>query len=423
VDFDDVSTLLTKKYLVNKQIQNHIMTEKELPLLNKPDQAQSSYDYTEETSSFYNLLATIIKYKVSILTITSIFTLFAILYAQKLPLIYQASIELVEPQGAFSPNLPPHITELLMENLPSHITEPLTGKPTPFSRFSSMLMSFSSIEAAFRDGNFLKKFHGENSTIPQEDAALLAYDSISVVKKKKGEKAYKNITVQMTGTKPRVIADFLTALAESTKQITVKEFKNQLEKIIDFKIQETIAKINFLNLSLKRQELQRIAIFSEALKIAQKLGIKDTNFERIQNSNFLGTGEGVDTDVPVWYLYGEKALSLELEKVKNRTVEQANLLKRTENNELLEQEDKLKLFKSINLSQINLKVFHISRPSTIPKSPIKPNKRIIVIQGMAFGLFIGIFLALLRGAIDRLKKEQSSLSTQENQQKPTESSF
>ena len=181
-----------------------------------------------------------------------------------------------------------------------------------------------------------------------------------------------------------------------------------------------------------------LIIFSEAAVIAKNLGIKNNNFDKLQQSNFsLGiTTRGLlsgitktssralilesttesedkmsvefkDTTLPFWFLYGEKALQLELNKRASRKLKIPALgidLKKIA----------LKSYQTIDVSLLEIKVAILNQPSIPPTSPIKPNKNKIILIGMVLGLFIGIFLAFIRNAMDELKKKRlSSTSTAE----------
>jgi LPS O-antigen subunit length determinant protein (WzzB/FepE family) len=389
------------------------MTEKQQPTIPR-EQGESFSNSEEYEMSLADLLDALIRKKVLILSVTTVFTLFSIFYAKSITPTYQVSIAFLEPQ------------ETYLSILPSDIAQQLPGRktnnPSIFFRFLSEIMSFSAKEEVFRSGDFLKKFYGENSTVSMESAVLNAHNSISVTKEKsdwidKDSPEYISpIVLKMEGPKPEAIAEFLTALAKSARQSIEDEVYSQTKELINSKIHQISSNINDLYLTANSESADSAAFYTEQLQIAKELGIKDHNFDKVSNRD-IGVSvvnqsaisslmqqdrqthvqmDITDNSIPTWYLFGEKALRLEINKYKNR--QKGALI-----SGLFEKETLLKKYKSINLAIMKLKIYTLSQPSIPPTTPIKPNKVRIVSIGAGLGLIVGIIIALLCNAINQRK--------------------
>ena len=388
------------------------MTEKE----------QQSTRQPEDEISLLDLLEVLIRKKVLIIAITFIFTLLSIFYAQSRTPTYKATIGFLEPQETFTSALPPEIAK----NLSGHkdVAKDKTSKmsaanPSPFSMFLSKITSYKLKKEVFEKGNFLKQFYGEGSIVNLETAVLAIHDSISISKEKEDENLpsfERPVYLEMTGTKPVAMSEFLNALAQSSMQDVTKEIKALTGFLVDTEINRIAIEVDTartLSIAKKEQDILR---FSEALEIAKNLRVTEHNFGIQKNSSFqfgvlndtvaesIGnplTVEIQDTSLPIWFLFGEKALQQELEVLKSKK----NGISLPG---MAESQVMLKELKSIDPSSLKIKVVTISQPSIPPTTPVKPNKIVIIAIGMVLGLFLGVIIAFIRNSMDQLRKEQAS---------------
>ena len=77
-------------------------------------------------------------------------------------------------------------------------------------------------------------------------------------------------------------------------------------------------------LEAEQNRLNEILILTDAYKIAKSLGIIENNYKN-SKTNGYEIGNSVlnintsNNNVPIWFLYGEKALLEKIESLKNRT--------------------------------------------------------------------------------------------------------
>jgi LPS O-antigen subunit length determinant protein (WzzB/FepE family) len=202
---------------------------------------------------------------------------------------------------------------------------------------------------------------------------------------------------------------------------------SQIERIKEDdgeKIREINDQIDRARFKAKENRLNQIVVLTDAAKIAKSLGIKENNFKLIgddeTNSN-LTISIGENKDLPQWYLYGEKALLERVALLESRTsddpfipeiVTLKNQLNEVQNNNLLEtlearQDDSPFVAEIIKLDNEKIKLdstiidstgvysMQISQVAINPTSPIKPNKRMIVMVAFIGSFMMSIFLALL----------------------------
>jgi len=261
------------------------------------------------------------------------------------------------------------------------------------------------------------------------------------------------------GQKIRQINDQIEALKIKAK----RDRLNQIERIKEEdgqKIRQINDQIDRARYKAKENRLNQIVVLTDSVKLAKSLGIIENNFKMINDDEVksdLTIAIGESKNLPEWYLYGEKALLQRVELLENRTsddpfipeivtlnnqlneVQNNNLLKTlatrqddgpfipeivTLNNQLNEvqnnnalktletrQDDspfvaeiinldieKIKL-KSRIVSMNDVNAMKLSQISIPPKSPIKPNKRMIVLLAFIGSFMMSVFLALIMGAL------------------------
>lgn len=199
------------------------------------------------------------------------------------------------------------------------------------------------------------------------------------------------------------------------------------------KIRQINDQIDRARYKAKETRINQITLLTDSIKLAKSLGIKDNNFKLFndaENSDFtIAIGES--KDLPDWYLYGEKALIQTVELLKNRKSDDPfipelvtlnNQLNEVQKNNVLitletRQDDSPFVAELINLdvekiqleSRIvvmnDVNAMQLSQISIPPKSPIKPNKRMIVLLAFIVSFMMSVFLALI---MDALKPDEET---------------
>lgn len=102
------------------------------------------------------------------------------------------------------------------------------------------------------------------------------------------------------------------------------------------------------------------------------------------------------------YIYGLRDLQVKLESVRSIRSDDASILG------LRLLQEKLTLLRSIKIEEEDMHAVKVDQAAYAPKSPIKPNRRLITLIGTSAGLFFGVFLALFVSFIQRQKEIHSA---------------
>jgi LPS O-antigen subunit length determinant protein (WzzB/FepE family) len=397
------------------------MTEKEQRSMTQPDKTQSSHRPTEDEIDLMDVLEVLLKNKALILAITSIFTILGFFYTKTIIPTYKVTIAVLEPQETFLLNFP----EKTAKKLPGGNEE----DATPFAQFLSTVMSFSHKKNVFEQGDFMKKFFDHSDTTLAEVAVLQLHNSITISKEQTDEKMKlyeKPVHFTMIGLKPKVMSEYLTALIDSAREKTITDIRGLAHSIINAETNSVSAEIDNLRSREKEKTSKDLMFLSEAVKIAENLDIQNNNFEKLSNHAFqIGIVQQsalqnimnhnsqtssdiriVDDSLPLWFLYGKKALEQELKKHQIRSDGEVIL-------GLAERENTLRRYKSIDPSLLDIKVFTLSQPSIPPSVPINSENRMYVVTGMLLGLLIGMATVFIRNLTDHLKQRQQSIASTE----------
>ena len=413
------------------------MTEEKRQSTVPPEQIQGFNSPAEDEINLIDLLKLMARKKILFLTVISFCTLFSILYAQSITPMYRATVGLLDHNEKFGSL---SILEQLGSGLSKKV-DPTTKKPiTSFERFLLNIKSYKFKQEVFVKGGFQKKFSHETG-IDTDQSVSEIYSSTKIVKR--NEIDY----LELEGSKPKVMLEFLTVLVEAAKEnvnteineiqrSTVKTRINNLSSKIEElhqkftlqkqreKIKEQIAKTrekeNKLENKLENKE-KEIARLSKALNMAKHLGIKNNNLDKPDHAK-----------APAWFRYGELALQQKIKSLRSKKEEIPNTRKLSiEKNKLqsykqkimsLESKEKeisnknlaiekLKLERSrtADLPLLKFKVATIIKHSYDLVKPYQP--RVIVGFGLAFGLFISIFVVYIIHLKQLKSKEIHSAST------------
>ena len=417
---------------------------KQAQLENKAD----DFNNLEEFSLKLNIiLNAIVNRKIFIASITSFITILSMVYALNLKPTYIVTASFTMPnQSSFSA-----LGEL------SLISE--TRKKI-FTRFLTRLSSKVSQKIILSKNGYLpgQKF---NNDLPEKSIG-----SISV--KPPPDNLVKNeqlielpYTISTEGSNSEFMIDYLDTIITETNNSIVNEVVSlnkiliqqrlntikmnrtalikqaegkrlsEIQRIRDndkLALRQTKDSISRIRQKAKQARLDQISRLDEAYRLAKSLGIVENNFKILNNvipkSESSNVEEKLALEVPVWYLYGEKALFKRIELLKNRTsddpfiptlVELNNQLSKIVNNNvlknLLERSSDVHYLPVINEldyeknklenQAIYIKglasAMQLSQSAT--STTIHPKVNLIIILAFFLSLITSAFLALFIGLI------------------------
>ena len=268
-------------------------------------------------------------------------------------------------------------------------------------------------------------------------------------------------------------AQKINELNDQVDRLRVKTKKDRLDKITrtekenHLKIEKINDKIQALRVKTKRDRLNKIQVLTDSAKMANALGIKNSNFNNNNNNNnnnnpSLAVTIEASQQTPNWYLLGEKALLKEINILRNRVSDDAyipeiislqNQILTIENDkdlmalknrvnddpyisEIVNLQNKLSAIRSnqtlktlesreddspfvaeinkldieaIKLqsfepSSIGINAMQINQYAYAPETPIKPKKKLIVAVAFIAGFILSIFLVFIMNAF---RKEEN----------------
>ena len=362
------------------------MTEKKPRSTVQQEQTQGFNSPAEDEIDLIDFLKFLARKKVLILAVTSVCTLFAIFYAQSITPNYRATVELIANNGARSSF---SFFRQLDPTLANKISKAITKPYSIFERFLLKIKSYEFKQEVFVNGGFQKKFSSETG-IGTDQSVSKIFNSIEIVKR-------DGVTnLELDGSKPKVMLEFLTALVESAKedvntetnvikssivktridnlskqkqaaqlerQIEEKEREMEIEGLLqaitlqkqiekkerEMEIKGLLQAITLQKKIEKKEREREIDRLSRALVIAKRMGIKNHNFTKSGSHTF-----------PLWFLYGELGLQQEIMGLTNTETIPAPRL------EELEAELKLKRFQQEKKQQIRRSGEKNPNTKTIP---------------------------------------------------------
>ena len=182
---------------------------------------------------------------------------------------------------------------------------------------------------------------------------------------------------------------FLTELVTWAQTEVLRHRMSDIENTIDRRLEANRLQIERLTLTYERRVAEQVAVLEEALSIAKNLNIVEN-----QAGVFVAEGEGRLKESNTLYLKGTRLLQAEIDAFQDR-LKDSRFLRQVR---LLEEENQTLLdLKAITVSQGA--IIAIDKPVSVPESPIKPNKRLIVALALVLGGMAAVLFVLIRQAI------------------------
>tara|TARA_B110000008_G_scaffold255832_1_gene272846 strand:+ start:53 stop:1381 length:1329 start_codon:yes stop_codon:yes gene_type:complete len=346
-----------------------------------------------------------------------------------------------------------------------------------FTEFLTNLKSYSFQSKVFVDEGYIESFHSETKQIENLDDTVSSYlNSLSIPSPKIANKKFVSYVnephkITMTGSKPKAIEKYINSLIEAANNHALDSINSISELAINEKIQdisnnrslviarlkearlneietlksENALRIDNINDSIIRLRIayraklnNEITALKEAAKTAKSLGIIENNFVFRSNQ---GTSNFEDSDInlifdykynlPIWYLYGERALLERIESLESRSNSDLYISEIIDlNDELLEIQNDNNLEKLIetidrpfNNSQLyNLKIeenslnqllenklYVMTKAFELVRTPnsnaLKSNKRLFVALSLIMSFIVSIIMLILFTHLNNATKQ------------------
>lgn len=180
-----------------------------------------------------------------------------------------------------------------------------------------------------------------------------------------------------------IVNDYLYFSLDRAKERLLNEVTNQLAH----ELKQIDRHISALVQSEKDQRLGRIKVLEEAYQIAKKTGIETASV------NLFETNAQPD------YLKGTRLLSAEIDALKSRDDDAAFI------DAVQELKAQKAYLTSVKIDKSMINPVRVDQYAYPPESPEKPNKKLILAVAIVLGGMLGIFIALIRSAVQKRRQE------------------
>jgi chain length determinant protein (polysaccharide antigen chain regulator) len=187
---------------------------------------------------------------------------------------------------------------------------------------------------------------------------------------------------------------FLAQVSEDARNALIKD----IEQSIKLQVQNTERDLDEKKHTAELIRKDRQAQLTEALKVAQAVGLKDPQMTTAQPPRQDMAASFLDGSR--LYARGSKSLQAELEILADRKDDTPFI------DGFRQAQAQLNLLKELKPGEKNFKIFHIDGEVIAPLKQVYPKKSAFLSLGLFLGLAAGILLALIRsGLLQQLFKE------------------
>jgi LPS O-antigen subunit length determinant protein (WzzB/FepE family) len=269
-----------------------------------------------------------------------------------------------------------------------------------FEMFSHHIFSSSFREKVFREKGYMKRV-GFNESQDLSDI----YSFVNGVKIDKSSSSSTSSYLYFRGANPSILSNFLNDLILEANKATFKDLKQIEANLIETQVKVLSTEINRREKIEKDKINLKIDQLKTHLSVAKKAKMNDMELEKISvvfenlpvnihEKDFLYNASEVSSTFPLWYLFGEDFINLEIEQLIS--------INDPTNSKILSLKAAVE---SINSFDINLGGFEVVDItwSILPRSPEEPKKKLILAVLMSLSFLLSIFIWYVL-AIFRSKK-------------------
>lgn len=339
--------------------------------------------YDDEIDLF-ELAQSLWQEKLLIIAITVITTAVAIGYALMATPVYEARATLVIPHSADVHTYNEGREPLkLKQYSPKEI----------FEHFTAQLRS-RQLRNEFFEQTYLPYLPEEKQDAAR-DALLASMNKLLAVKQvdPKNMPGVYQVSVQLDD--PETAAQWVQAYVDLAVMNTKTELKRDIQAEIQLKINGVKKNLEALRETAMRERMAEITRLQEALQIADAVG---------QESPVMPAGKAVQEaadyiDRNLTYLRGSKALRAQIKTLQERKSDDPFV------DGIYEQEVLLAQLENIVINDASAQVVRIDEAAEVPETRIKPKRSLVAAMGLVAGGMLGVFIALIRSAVRKRKKE------------------
>ncbi len=362
-----------------------------------------SATYRDDEIDLFDLAGKLFSQKLLVLSIAALITALAVAVALVLPKSYTTS-SIINTPSHNSLNAWNSRINLLQKisGDSSRISSLYISREDSYKDFQRFLTSPATKRSAFEQSALYSYPSSEGSTADQktiEGRYKGFLKKLSVSTEKNGFRT----TISYSSRNPEESAHLINELIIPGAQFQyIKSLKSSYTSSIKTVEKQLLMEIKSQEDNFKSTNLQRLAELKEALSGAEAGGIEELRTSEITPTVLESAS----------YLLGSKILKSRIDTLNNR-LEQYRFYSldnssSTANKPYINGVDSLVFqLKQLNLLKVDfdaIQPYTLEQAAPIPLSPSKPKKTLIVAIGLILGLMLGVFVALLRIAIQGRKE-------------------
>lgn len=185
---------------------------------------------------------------------------------------------------------------------------------------------------------------------------------------------------------------YVVRVAKKTRQ----DMADTVSTEISTRLRSIQGRISVLRESAKKLREDRIARLSEALKIADNVGLQAPQVKASRTSSDGELKQFVDGNL--MYMRGAQAIRAELEVLQTRKNDDPFIAG------LRQLENQLDFLAKVSVNPDGVAVFTLDSAAQVSETPVKPKKALILALGLFLGGMFGVFIALIRGMLAKRRE-------------------
>ena len=194
-------------------------------------------------------------------------------------------------------------------------------------------------------------------------------------------------------------AEWANVYVERAASKTRQDMADTVATEISTRVKSIKSRIEVLRESARKLREDRIARLNEALVVADKVGVQALREKASRTPSDVELKQFVDGNL--MYMRGAKAIRAEIAVLQSRTNDDPFI------EGVRDFENQLDFLSKVSVSPNNVAVFALDNAAEAPDTPIKPKKSLIVALGVVLGGMLGVFIALIRGALAKRRQPKA----------------
>lgn len=330
--------------------------------------------YADDEITFFELVQVLVRRKVMIAATFAICVLGGLGYAFLAAPRYEVDVRVDNPSAS-------EIAALNVGRNGITGLKPFTPEQV-FGYFSSQLVSDFAMQRFFREV-YLPSLDESERGRPE---GLLRERLLRAVKVSKPDPKGRNLfALKVEADNGEKAVRYASAFLELAARDAASKLMGDVKKEIDVIVRNTEKDVDELRTTATKLRQDRVVQLSEALQVAQAVGVIDPQI----TSGRLPAQDRVTPFVDGTQLYarGTKSLAAELGVLKARQSDDPFITG------LREAESRLRVLKSLQFDEAAFKVFNSDGEIIVPEKPVAPKKTLVLVLAAVLGLVGGVLLA------------------------------